>query len=145
MARGIAALLGIALASTGCTFGVVAGPVNEPLPSAPSAPDGWQSAGSYGGSGPGWGGMELTLAAGPVAIHAACAGSGDLVVAVGSGEGPRTSVVMHCGEAGDVAEGRWLLPDPVTAGTATFSTTVVEGLGDLRHPSYEVSIEQPAP
>jgi hypothetical protein len=67
------------------------------------------------------------------------------LVAVGSDQGPRPSVVMACGGPADVAEGRWLLPDPVTAGTETFSAAVLEGAGTIRHPSYEVSIEQPVP
>jgi hypothetical protein len=145
MIRPLALSIALALSSTGCTVGL-ADFAAEPLPTPPSAPAGWQSVGSLGGTTPtGWNAIELSVAAGPLAIHAACAGNGDLVVAVGSDQGPRPSVVMACGGPADVAEGRWVVKDPVTAGTETFSAAVLEGAGTIRHPSYEISIEQPAP
>ncbi len=144
MVRLLALSLALALSSVACTIGPTASAA-ESLPPAPAAPAGWQSIGSFGTpSAIGWGGVQLAVSAAPLAIHVACSGNGDVVVAIGTGDGPRTSVVMGCRTVGDTAaEGRWLLPVPAAAATESFSAAVVEDPGSLRRAAYQISIEQP--
>ena len=93
-------------------------------------------------------GIALTLTDEAVAVSAACAGSGTLVVMLSvqplSGADPvaATSVAFPCVEDAAASVGRLELAN-APVGDITASAFVIEGGGTIRHAAYNVSLEQP--
>lgn len=121
----------------------------ESIPPAPSAPSGWASAGSFGGTATGGGmfGADLTLSDAPVAVSAICSGTGSLVVIIADAAATEpivaTSVTFPCTVDDQAGPNRVELTDAPT-GEIVASAFVVEGGGTIRHASFNVAIEQPA-
>ena len=115
-------------------------------PPAPVPPAGWVSAGSFGGAGgTGTSAMSLTLGDAPVALSAACVGSGDLVVMVsGSASNaaqPAVGIAARFRCDVESASTRVELFQPPT-GDVTLSAFVAESGGAIRHAAYNISVEQ---
>jgi hypothetical protein len=131
----------MAFALAGCGTAVSTPAPYATIPVTPSPPPGAVSLGSWTGSAPGRFGLQLSLAAGNVYVHASCNGSGTLIVLATTETDARAyaaqSAVFTCyeGDAGRV-------PVDVPAGTVTFTAYVVEGVGGLTTTGFAVSIEQ---
>ena len=139
MPRRMALLFVIVLA--GCSSGVSASAPYETIPVTPSPPPGAVSLASWTGSAPSRFGMQLSLSAGTVYVHASCNASGTLIVLATTEADARAyaaqSAVFTCyeGDAGRISV-------DVPAGQVTFTAYVVEGAGALTTTSFAVSIEQ---
>jgi hypothetical protein len=94
-------------------------------------------------------GMTINFTDGAVAVNAACAGSGTLVVMLSalppSGADPvaATSVAFPCAEGAAASASRLELAS-APVGDITASAFVIEGGGTIRHAAYIVSLEQRA-
>lgn len=150
MGRWLVGLVGLAFVVGACGNGVPTPEPAESMPALASPPTGWVSAGGMGGNGgSSFGGGIFPLCGRRTAIDAACAGSGTLVVLISPM--PITDIAQAGLSAtfpcitGAIAQSSVELTGMVIPDTATVSATVVEGLGTLRHASYSISIEQPAP
>jgi hypothetical protein len=104
--------------------------------------------GCAGGSG--WVSAEFALAGRSTVLAATCVGNDTLVIAPSSGQsgtlaGPARAFVLPCGRTNPAA-GRVAITDlmPVPD-VVTVSAGVVEDPGTLRHATFELSVEQPAP
>ncbi len=93
-------------------------------------------------------GIAINLTDGAMAVNAACAGSGTLVVMLSaealSGGDPvaATSVAFPCGEGAAASASRLELTS-APVGDITASAFVIEGGGTIRHATYNVSLEKP--
>lgn len=148
--RSLLSLIGALVLMAGCTATTPSARPAESVPPLPVAPPGWASvAGFGGGAGPGSIGASLSVADGPLALHASCSGEGTLMVIVTTQGQEGTSSylapagVFDCPDLGETSTGRVELPD-AEAGVITATAYVVEGLGTLRHASFNVSLEQRA-
>lgn len=137
------------VALVGCSVGGGEPEPAESIPPMPAAEAGWESLGSFGGSGPGVfaGTMEVSDAG--VAVHASCIGNGTLVVTMSATqpiaeqgvEAP--AAVFECGGSEGAATSRVELED-VPVGDTTATAYLVEAGGTFRHAAFHISIEQPA-
>ncbi len=121
------------------------------MPPVPEAPAGWASSASFGGvGGNGMTSIAINLTDGAVAVSAACAGSGTLVVMlsaqllVDGDPVAATSVAFPCGEGVAESASRLELAN-APVGDITASAFVIEGGGTIRHAAYNVSLEQTSP
>ncbi len=143
-------LIGALVLLAGCTATTPAVGPAESVPPLPQAPSGWASVGGFGGSAEGGLiGATLSVVDGALALSASCSGEGTLMVII-TREGKEAESayvapagVFACPDLGQVSTGRVELPD-VPAGAVTVTAYVVEGLGTLRHASFNVSLEQDA-
>lgn len=96
-----------------------------------------------GGSGPQFSiDTPVRLDGREVALNAACAGEGTLVVvilpATNGDSGAEPSAVFPCGGTGATAANRFALTGMSIPDEATIRATVVEGTGTLRHPAFYI-------
>lgn len=127
-------------------------PTTDPgrsIPPAPEPPPGWSSVGSLGGGArQAPAGATFTVRAGALAVNAACAGQGTLVIVVSPQGMDSTdahaapSAVFNCGDREQVGIARVQLPD-AHGGEVTTTAYLIEGFGALRHPAFNASLEQP--
>ncbi len=94
-------------------------------------------------------GIATNVTDGAVAVNAACAGSGTLVVMLsaqplsgGSNPVAATSVAFPCGEGAAASASRLEFAN-APVGDITASAFVIEDGGTIRHAAYNVSLEQP--
>ena len=116
-----------------------------PVPTAPAAPPGWTTVGTFGGEGGnGFVGaaFDVDLTNAEVALNAACTGDGTLVVFVGAAEaaGEVPSVVIPCSQAGEPHRVE-LAESPASTG-AEFRAALVEPSDGARHGAFNVSVER---
>lgn len=142
-------LIGALVLLAGCTATTPAVGPAESVPPLPQAPPGWASVAGFSGSAGGLISAALSVADGALALSASCSGEGTLMVII-TMEGQEAESayvapagVFACPDLGQVSTGRVELPD-VPAGAVTVTAYVVEGLGTLRHASFNVSLEQDA-
>ena len=129
----------------GCAASSPAPEPAESIPPPPVAPAGWVSVVAFGGVGGGGStGADLQLSGRATSIHAACAGLGSLVVQLGDGP-VAPAVVFPCGGHGEIADNRYEIKNVTIPPQMTIVASAIEGLGDLYHSSFCVSIEQPQP
>ena len=148
MARRLMATVGFTSLLAACGASAPSPEPSESMPPAPSAPAGWASVAGFGGTGgSGFVGISsIKLGGHPVALSAACAGDGSLVVIVeasgGSDAGVAPSAVFPCGGSGKVAENRFEITNMPIPDVATIQATVVEAPVATRHAVFSVSVEQ---
>jgi hypothetical protein len=125
----------------GCGTGVSTPAPYATIPVVPSPPPGAVSLGSWAGTAPGQWGLQLSVPAGNVYIHASCNGGGTLIVLATMAADARAyaaqSAVFTCYE-GDAGR----IPMSLPAGTSYFTAYVAEGFGSLTTTAFAVSIEQ---
>jgi hypothetical protein len=141
----LSAVLALALLASACTSSS-ATMASESIPPAPVPPEGWASVGGLSGAaGAGFASLSVPLGSGVVALHAACSGIGTLIVLVSSEPaqaGVQPSAVFQC-NSGTATENRFELTGVTIPRPTVFTVIVVEGLGAIRHSTFNVSIEQP--
>jgi len=143
--KGLLVGLVTAVLVAGCAGGSPAPESVESMPPLPVAPAGWVSVVGFGGAGGGGSAAtEVQLSGRATSLHVACAGLGSLVVQLGDGP-VAPAVVFPCGGHGVIADNRYEIKNVTIPQRMTIIASVVQGVGELYHSSFFVSIEQPQP
>lgn len=122
------------------------------VPAVPPAPPGWISIGSFAGPGAsGFVGSTLAFRAEGIAVNAACAGSGTLLVFLDWDVGDQKatslqSVAVPCaGDPSSAKPYRVEMSGTHPAGPSNIAATIVPGQGSSTPGSFAVSVEQREP